>query len=144
VYHMDSELRLPALCYLPDVSNCSGTTPLIVFNAMRDDARWSSEQLRINPARVPTLRTMAELYAAAGSPYYDVTLPRDAEPNRAWSVWWDGSMREAVDGAFDAALYSRVRAAWLGVRTSAFAQSMRLDDGIGLDDTRRCYIDFEW
>jgi len=143
-FHMDSELRLPAICYLPNIANCWGTSPLQVFHEMRSDPRWTTELLRMNPNRVPTLRTMSELYAAAGSPSYDQTQPRDAAVNRAWSVWWDGIMRESVDGAFDAAFYSRVKGAWPSVRTSEFAQTMRIDDGVEPDGTRRRYIDFEW
>jgi hypothetical protein len=142
--HMDSELRLPNRCFLPDVSICWGTAPLEVFDAMRADPRWSTEPLRMNPGLVPTPRTMAELYESAGSPAYDPALPRDAEANRAWSTWWDGVMRESVDGALDAALYSRAKAAWPGVRSSEFAQSMRLDGGIEPDGSTRGYTDFEW
>lgn len=143
-FHMDSELRLPALCYLPNIAPCWGTAPLEVFDAMRADPRWNTEPLRMNPGLVPMPRTMAELYEAAGSPPYDPSLTRDAAVNRAWSAWWDGVMRESVDGAFEAAFYSRVKAAWPGVLASEFAQSMRLDGGIEPDGSTRGYIDFEW
>ncbi|MFZ9690303.1 MAG: hypothetical protein ACO3DS_10760, partial [Phycisphaerales bacterium] len=143
-FHMDSELRLPALCYLPDVDDCWGTAPLQVFDAMQDDPRWAVERLPMNPAGIPALLTMAELHAAGGSPGHDASLPRDHPVNRAWSAWWDGVMREAVEGAFDAALFSRVHQAWPEASCSEFAQSMRLDGGSEPGGGRREYIDFEW
>lgn len=143
-FHMDSELRLPTLCYLPDIGPCWGTAPLEVFHAMQSDPRWNSELLRMNPGNVPTLMTAAQAYAVGGSPAFDRTQPRDAQVNRAWSMWWDGFMREAVDGAFHAAFFSKVEAAWPSARCSEFAESMRLDGGIEPDGTTRGYIDFEW
>jgi hypothetical protein len=143
-FHMDSELRLPALCYLPDIDDCWGTAPLQVFDAMQDDPRWAVERLPMNPAGIPALLTMAELHAAGGSPGHDASLPRDHPVNRAWSAWWDGVMREAVEGAFDAALFSRVHQAWPEASCSEFAQSMRLDGGIEPGGGRREYVDFEW
>ena len=143
-FHMDCELRLPALCYLPDVSACWANGPMQVFAAMQLDARWNSEQLRMKPENVPTLQTAAQAYIAAGSPAFDVNQPRDAAINRAWSSWWDGFTREAVDGALDEALYSRVAAAWPGAMCSEFAESMRLDGGTEPDGSVRGYVDFEW
>lgn len=143
-FHMDSELRLPALCYLPNIDDCWGTAPLQVFDAMLDDPRWALERLPMNPGNTPALLTMAELHAAAGEPVHDASLPRDHPINRAWSAWWDGVMREAVEGAFDQALYARVRAAWPLVRCSEFAQTMKFDGGIEPNGDRRDYMDFEW
>lgn len=143
-FHMDSELRLPALCYLPNIGDCWGTAPLQVFDAMMADPRWTTERLEMNPGGVPTMRTMAELYAAAGSPAHDASMPRDHPVNRAWSAWWDGIMRESVEGAFDQAFYSRVRAAWPACASSEFAQTMKLDGGLEPDGSRREYVDFEW
>lgn len=143
-FHMDCELRLPALCFLPNVEPCWGTAPLQVFAAMQSDPRWPTEPMPMNPAGVPAWRTMSEIYASAGSPSFDPALPRDAEANRAWSAWWDGAMREAVDGALDLAFYSRVKAAWPDVLASEFAQSLRLDGDREPDGGRRGYIDFEW
>lgn len=143
-FHMDCELRLPALCYLPNVSECWANGPMQVFAAMQLDARWNSEQLRMKPANVPTLQTAAQAYIAAGSPAFDVNQPRDAAINRAWSSWWDGFTREAIDGALDEALYSRVAAAWPGAMCSEFAESMRLDGGTEPDGSVRGYVDFEW
>jgi hypothetical protein len=143
-FHMDSELRLPALCYLPNIGDCWGTAPLQVFDAMMADPRWTTEPLAMNPGGVPTMRTMAELYAAAGSPAHDASVPRDHPVNRAWSAWWDGIMRESVEGAFDQAFYSRVRAAWPACASSEFAQTMKLDGGLEPDGSRREYVDFEW
>jgi hypothetical protein len=53
-------------------------------------------------------------------------------------------MREAVEGAFDAALFSRVHQAWPEASCSEFAQSMRLDGGNEPGGGRREYVDFEW
>ncbi len=143
-FHMDSELRRPALCYLPDVSPCWSELPLQVFEAMQSDPRWATEPLHMNPGGVPTFRTMAELYESGGSPSFDPSQPRDAQVNRDWSIWWDGATREAVDGALALALYDRVESAWTGVRCSEFAQSMRLDAETEPDGSRRVYHDFEW
>jgi hypothetical protein len=143
-FHMDSELRLPALCYLPDVSNCWGTAPLQVFDAMFDDPRWAAELLDMNPGGTPTQLTMADVFRAAGSPTHDSTLPRDHPNNRLWSRWWDSMMREAVEGAFDRAFYTRVQTAWPGVECSEFAQTMRIDGGLEPDGSAREYVDFEW
>jgi hypothetical protein len=93
---------------------------------------------------VPAALTMAQIYAAAGSPSFNPTLPRDHAKNRAWSAWWDELVRESVDGALNAALYAPVRAAWPSARSSEFAQSMRLDGGVEPDGRRRVYSDFEW
>jgi hypothetical protein len=143
-FHMDSELRLPTLCYLPNIAACWETAPLEVFAAMQQDPRWNSEPVRMNPNNTPTLRTVAQAYALAGSPAFDPGQARHAPVNRAWSRWWDGFMREAVDGALDEAFYKRVQQAWPGALCSEFAQTMRLDGGIEPDGTRREYIDFEW
>ena len=143
-FHMDSELRLPTLCYLPNVGACWETAPLEVFAAMQLDPRWESEPVRLNPGNTPVLRTVAAAYADAGSPPFDPAQPRHAPANRAWSRWWDGFMREAVDGALHEAFYRRVQQAWPGALSSEFAQTMRLDGGAEPDGTRREYIDFEW
>lgn len=143
-FHMDSELRLPALCYLPDIDDCWATAPLEVFDAMLGDPRWATAPLPMNPQGTPALLTMAQLHAAAGAPTHDVSLPRDHPTNRPWSSWWDGLMREAVEGAFDLAFFSRVRSAWPGVLCSEFAQSMRIDGAIEPSGGHRQYIDFEW
>lgn len=143
-FHMDSELRLPALCYLPNISDCWGTAPLQVFDAMMADPRWTTEPLAMNLGGTPTMQTMAVLYAAAGSPAHDASVPRDHPANRAWSAWWDGIMRESVEGAFNQAFSSRVRAAWPACASSEFAQTMKLDGGLEPDGSRREYVDFEW
>lgn len=142
-FHMDSELRRPALCYLPDVEACWGTAPLVLFDAMRRDPRWDTEPLRMNPVAGDPHQTMAEIYAAAGSPSFDPTSSRRDEANREWSRWWDGVTRESMDGAFAEVLYDRVEAAWPAVRCSEFAQSMRLDGDLEPDGTRRAFVDFE-
>jgi len=141
---MDSELRLPALCYLPDVSACWSDRPLRLFAAMQADPRWDSEQLLMSPSGVPTPMTVAQHWAANGSPGFDASLPRDHPANRDWSRWWDGMTREAVDGAFHEAFYARVRAAWPQARCSEFAQTLRLDGGLEPDGSRREFVDFEW
>lgn len=143
-WHMDSELRLPALCYLPDVSACWSDQPLRLFAAMQADLRWNTEQLLMSPGGVPTAMTVAQHWAAAGSPGFDAALPRDHPSNHAWSRWWDGMTREAVEGAFHESFFARVRAAWPQARCSEFAESMRLDGGVEPDGGRREYVDFEW
>jgi hypothetical protein len=143
-WHMDSELRLPALCYLPDVSACWSDLPLDLFAAMQADPRWKTEPLLMSPGGVPTQRTVAQHWAANGSPGFDPSLPRDHPANRAWSRWWDGMTREAVDGAFHEAFFARIRQAWPQARSSEFAQSLRLDGGLEPDGSRREFVDFEW
>jgi hypothetical protein len=143
-WHLDCELRLPALRYLPDVSDCWGTAPLRLFEAMQQDPRWNSEPLLMNPGGAPTTLTIAAHYAAAGSPRFDPTVDRGHPINRGWSVWWDGMSREAVEGALNETIFQRVRDAWPDARTSEFAESMRLDAGLEPDGSRREYVDFEW
>lgn len=143
-FHMDSELRLPTLCYLPNVGPCWETGPLEVFAAMQLDPRWSGEPVRMNTGNTPVLRTVAEAYQLGGSPPFDPAQPRHAAVNRAWSRWWDGFMREAVDGAFHEAFYRRVEEAWPGALCSEFAQSMRIDGLAEADGSIREYVDFEW
>lgn len=143
-WHMDCELRLPALRYLPDVSDVWGTAPLQLFGALTLDSRWSSELLRMNPSGVPSTATLQSLYAGAGSPAVDPSQPRDAPINRPWSIWWEGMAREAIDGALDYAFFSRVLAQWPESRGSDFASSMRMDGGAEPDGSTRMYADFEW
>jgi len=88
-FHLDCELRLPALRYLPDVSDCWGVAPMQLFAAMQSDPRWNTEPLLMNPSGVPASITIADHYSAQGSPPFDPTLPRDDPANRGWSVWWD-------------------------------------------------------
>ena len=143
-WHLDCELRMPALCYLPNVDACWGTDPVQLFAALRDDPRWDAEPLLLNPGGTPTPRTLADAWAAAGSPAADPALPRDHPLNRPWSIWWDAVTREATDGALHEVLYSRVRAAWPASRCSEFAQTLRLDGGSEPDGGIRDYVDFEW
>jgi hypothetical protein len=143
-WHMDCEYRLPALCYLPDVESCWGTKPLEYFEALKQDPRWSSEPLLMNPKGTPAQSTLEQLYISAGSPSYDPTLPRGAIPNRAWSIWWDGVTREAMEGALKVGFYDVVQSAWPASLTSEFASSMRLDGGLEPDGSLRQFVDFEW
>lgn len=143
-FHMDCELRLPALCYLPNTDPCWGTAPVALFDCMQDDPRWNGEALLMSPAGVPATLTLAGLYADAGSPAYDAALPRTDPANHAWSAWWDGVTRELMEGALDEAFFARTRAAWPASLGSEFASSMRLDGGLEPDGSRRDYHDFEW
>ncbi len=143
-WHLDCELRMPALCYLPQLEHCWGTDPTQLFAALRQDARWNTEPLLLNPRGIPTTLTLSQAWSAAGTPTCDPSLPRDHPANRGWSRWWDGMTREAVDGALDATFYSKVRAAWPGTRCSEFAQTLRLDGGAEPDGSLREYVDFEW
>jgi hypothetical protein len=143
-WHLDCELRMPALCYLPNVDPCWGTDPVQLFAALRDDPRWDAEPLLLNPGGTPTPRTLADAWAAARSPAADPALPRDHPSNRPWSIWWDAVTREATDGALHEVFYSRVRTAWPLSRCSEFAQTLRLDGGSEPDGGIRDYVDFEW
>ena len=143
-WHLDCELRMPALCYLPQLEHCWGTDPTQMFAALRQDARWDTEPLLLNPGGIPTSLTLSQAWSAAGAPACDPALPRDHPANRGWSRWWDGMTREAVDGALEAVFYSKARAAWPGTRCSEFAQTLRLDGGAEPDGGRREYVDFEW
>ena len=143
-FHLDSELRLPALRYLPDVSDVWGLPPMQLFAAMQLDPRWDSEAIPFAPGCLPANLTLAAQYAAHGSPRYDPASPRDAPVNRSWSAWWDAMTREAVEGAFDAAVFARIRSAWPHAASSGFAESMRLDGAPEPDGSARSYVDFEW
>ncbi len=143
-WHLDCELRLPALCYPPNLEPCWGTTPVQLFAAMQSDPRWAQEPLLMNPAGVPREVSVSVLWQEAGSPDFVPSLPRDHPANRGWSAWWDSMSREAVDGALHAAFYSKVQAAWPDSRCSEFAQSMRMDGGVEPDGSLRQYADFEW
>jgi len=143
-WHLDCELRLPALCYPPNLDPCWGTLPLQLFAAMQADPRWDHEHLLMNPAGVPREATVKTLWQEAGSPAFVPSLPRDHPENRAWSAWWDSMSREAVDGALNASFYSKVEAAWPDSKCSEFAQSMRMDGELEPNGTRRGYADFEW
>lgn len=143
-WHMDCELRLPALCYLPDVDACWGTDPVRMFDALRSDPRWASEMLLVSPGGQPSARSLAACWKAAGSPSFDASLPRDHSVNHAWSRWWDGISRELIDGALWESFFSRVSREWPASRGSEFAESMRLDGGTEPDGTPREYVDFEW
>lgn len=143
-FHMDCELRLPTLCYLPNIDPCWGTAPVALFDCVRSDARWTTEPLLLSPGGLPNAQTLAASYADAGSISYDATLPRTHPVNQSWSAWWDGLSREIMEGALDEAFFAPTRAAWPQSLGSEFASSMRLDGGIEPDGSRRDYHDFEW
>ena len=94
---------------------------LQVFHAMRNDPRWSTELI---PGQKDPLAT---LYAAAGSPSYNPTLPWFKGPNRAWSIWYQQICLEAVEAAMNEVAYDPIRDAWPSCKSSNYNTSTTFD-----------------
>lgn len=147
-FHMDSELRLPKLCYQSaggaGLDDCWGIPPLQLFDAIALDARWSIERVPVSEPSGVVWRTLKELHDAAGAPAWDSTQPRSAVVNQSWSRWFDGMQRSVMEGAFETALYGPVRNAWPDCKSSEFAQSLRVDGQVEPGGGLRVFRDFEW
>lgn len=102
------------------------------FHAMRNDLRWSREE-------VPGFdgKTMADLYAEAGSPALDAGKPAHRNPNQGWRNWYEGVCIQAADAAMDAAAYQPIREAWPNTRSSNWRTSDAYD---GVDGRTRAAV----
>lgn len=111
-FHFDTEER-------PIVERPSSTAE---FRAMMNDPRWDTEP-------IPGFdgRTLAQLYAEAGSPTVDPRREYRKVPNREWARWYGGVLLTACDAAMDAAAYSRIRAAFPGTLSSNYKTSEHFD-----------------
>jgi hypothetical protein len=145
---MDSELRLPKLCYQGSggtgLEDCWGTPPMQLFDAIVTDPRWDSELIPVSEPSGIAWRTLKQLHDAAGAPGWDSTQRRGADVNRGWSRWFDSMQRSVMEGAFEIALYGPVRNAWPDCKSSEFAQSMRVDGQAEPGGGVRVFRDFEW
>jgi hypothetical protein len=92
------------------------------FHAMRNDLRWTREE-------IPGFdgKTMADLYAEAGSPALDAGKPAHRNPNQAWRSWYEGICIQSADAAMDAAAYQPIREAWPNARSSNWRTSDAYD-----------------
>ncbi len=147
-FHMDSELRLPKLCYQgaggTGLEDCWGTPPMQLFDAIVTDPRWDSESIPVSGPSGIVWRTLKQLHDAAGAPGWDSTQRRGADVNRGWSRWFDSMQRSVMEGAFEIAFYGPVRSAWPDCKSSEFAQSLRIDGQAEPGGGVRVFRDFEW
>ncbi len=92
------------------------------FLAIMEDDRWDSEPL-------PGFggRTLAELYADAGSPGIRASARFAARPNHEWAIWYGGVLDTVADAAMNEAAYAVVRDAWPSALSSNYGTSARYD-----------------
>ncbi|MBL0926044.1 MAG: hypothetical protein IBJ11_00115 [Phycisphaerales bacterium] len=120
---------------------CCDYSELTLFSKIRQDPRWFTETVPGCFDSQGRPQTLEQLYTAAGRPYYVVGYDMSDVGNRPWSRWYMGICAQAVDGAMDAAVYQRVRAAWPTCQSSDFLVSMRTDGG---GSPARVYRDLWW
>ena len=99
------------------------------FHAMKSDPRWNSE-----PIPGYDGKTLAELYAEAGSPTVDPTRRSWQQPNLEWTSWYEGIGIQSADAAMNEAAYEPIRQAWPAAKSSNWRTSDAYD---GVDDRYR-------
>lgn len=98
------------------------------FAAMQQDPRWDTEPVPGFEASVATL------WAQAGSPPLDPSIPWFKGPNQAWARWYQGVCLTSADAAMHQAAYSKIREAWPGCLCSNYRTSTSFDGQDGRFD----------
>ncbi|MCW5766957.1 MAG: hypothetical protein KIT68_13390, partial [Phycisphaeraceae bacterium] len=110
-----------------DLAECCDTRVVRIFAAMMADPRWNTEPVPGFRTAEGAPMTLAQVYAAAGSPHFDPNRTAGEPANRAWFNWYAGVAQQASEGAMNEAVYEQVRAAWPNCRSSDYRASTRVD-----------------
>jgi len=113
-FHFDSEWWV--------VPQYSPRGAVEAFAAMQKDDRWATEPIAGHDGR-----TMAELYAEAGSPRFDPARTWWELPNREWATWYATLCLTATDAAMRESAYNQIRAAWPLAMSSNYHTSANFD-----------------
>jgi len=114
-FHLDNETAV-----LPC---CNANLNVDVFDAMMNDARWTSESIRGFGTQ-----SMSDLYIAGGSLPFDKGQHAFATTdNQTWYRWIAPIASRALEGGLDEALYTPVRVQWPACKSSNYWSSTRTD-----------------